>query len=674
VSIDDPVTATATAAPVAAPSGSVPDRAAATAEARASRPARQRLARKLLRQPLVVFSLVVLVLLIVTAVFADALAPYGETQSDFSARLTGPSADHWLGTDNLGRDTLSRLIYGSRVTLEAIVRALAVGVALGVPVGLVVGYVGGRVDQIVMRLIDVAFSIPSLVLALVVVGMLGPGLSNSMLAVGIVFATRYARLTRGVTLTEKEALYVDAARVSDTPAWSILFRHLLPNLASPLVIQTAINGGQVILIEASLSFLGLGRELERASWGGMLSTALDNQYEQPFLAVPPGVAISLTVLAFNLFGDGLRDALGRDIGRHHLSRRVSLRELTRRAARPSTVAGGAVRSEEQRHDHEVRSTPVFEVTDLEVAFPAPDGTLASVVRNVSLRLYAGQTLALVGESGSGKTITALAAIDLLPPGASVLSGRLGGTVGAHFRRGGDVAMVFQDPMTALNPVLTIGSQIAEAARLHRGLSKREAREAAIDALQRVGVPAAAQRIDSYPHEFSGGMAQRVMIAAALVAEPKVLIADEPTTALDVTVQGQIVDLLDDLQAQYGMAILFVTHDLGLVADVADQVAVMYAGEIVETGSVADVFYRPQMPYTEALLAAIPARHSGADRLRTIPGRVPAAWECPVGCAFQDRCAYVTESCRAAPVPLVEVDEGRAVRCLRSPELTLEGTR
>jgi oligopeptide/dipeptide ABC transporter ATP-binding protein len=229
-------------------------------------------------------------------------------------------------------------------------------------------------------------------------------------------------------------------------------------------------------------------------------------------------------------------------------------------------------------------------------------------------------------------------------------------------------MVFQEPMTALNPAFTIGQQIAAPARLHLGMSRSAARARAIELLARVGVPDPARRVDDYPHQFSGGMAQRAMIAMALVCEPRVLIADEPTTALDVTVQGQIVDLLLDLQEEMGMAMLFVTHDLGLVADVANRVAVMYAGEIVEEADVHGLFGRPQHPYTGALLEAMPARSDGSTALSTIPGRVPAPWERSAGCAFADRCRYVQSRCDSEPVDLLTIADTRRSRCIRALDL------
>jgi oligopeptide/dipeptide ABC transporter ATP-binding protein len=270
---------------------------------------------------------------------------------------------------------------------------------------------------------------------------------------------------------------------------------------------------------------------------------------------------------------------------------------------------------------------------------------------------------------------------LLPPETTRLSGsirldgrELTGLPESALRaiRGKDVSMVFQEPMTSLNPSFTVGFQIAEVLRRHEGMSRKQARARVIELLDRVGIPQAASRLDDYPHQYSGGMAQRVMIAMALACEPKLLIADEPTTALDVTVQGQVLDLLLDIRREFGMSILLITHDLGVVADVADRGAVMYAGQIIETGPLTGMFQGPAHPYTEGLLVAVPRNEHRVGALPTIPGTVPPPWEWPESCRFAPRCAYATEVCRAGPIPLRSTAPGRAHRCARSAELSLRG--
>jgi oligopeptide/dipeptide ABC transporter ATP-binding protein len=315
----------------------------------------------------------------------------------------------------------------------------------------------------------------------------------------------------------------------------------------------------------------------------------------------------------------------------------------------------------------VSAPPLLEVRDLRVAFAGEGGELPAV-RGVSLRLEPGETLALVGESGCGKSVTALALMRLLDPGARV-SGTIRfrgqdlaglGEEGIRRIRGAEIGMIFQEPMTSLNPVFRIGDQIGEVLELHRGLSRQDARRGAVELLGRVRIADAARRAEQYPHELSGGMKQRVMIAMALACDPALLVADEPTTALDVTIQAQILELLRALQREIGMAILLITHDLGVVAQYAERVAVMYAGELVEEAPVRALFREPCHPYTRALLRALP-RPGQRGRLAAIEGSVPSPGELPPGCAFAGRCADVLPRCPDEPPPVVSV-AGRPVRC------------
>jgi len=319
------------------------------------------------------------------------------------------------------------------------------------------------------------------------------------------------------------------------------------------------------------------------------------------------------------------------------------------------------------------SSPLIEVDNLGVTLNTSRGA-AQAVRNVGFSLRRGETLGLVGESGCGKSVTALALMGLLPDSAVVrgsirLDGReLVGVGDADYRRlrGNRISMIFQEPMTALNPMHTIGRQVAEPLRRHKGLSAAQARNEAIALLDRVGLPDAARRVDAYPHQFSGGQRQRVTIAMALACQPDLLIADEPTTALDVTIQGQILDLIADLVAERGMAMILISHDLGVIAENVRKMMVMYGGTVVESGRTADVFARMGHPYTQGLFRARP--NLGArkgTRLKTIAGTVPELADLPSGCAFSDRCPLVQERCRAALPPVVEVGPGHGVRCVRT---------
>jgi peptide/nickel transport system permease protein len=631
--------------------------------------------RRALRQPSVIFALVIIFLVAVGGTFAAQLAPHDPSQI-FNSVAAGPSQQHWFGTDELGRDVFSRILHGAGAVTEAVLRAIVFAVVIGVPLGMYFGYRSGVGDSVLMRAVDVLLAIPGIVLALAVIAVLGPGLESAMLAVGIGFAARYARLSRGLVMSAKENLYVDAAKVGGANTADILGRHILPNVAGPLLVQTALFAGTVVLIEAALSFIGVGLPPNEPSWGGMLNSSRVQIALRPWLPVAPGVVLAITVLAFTLLGDGLRDALGRAGGGHHLSTAPRPR---RSAVSASAIDGPATMESSEAASGQDRAP--LSIEHLEVRFPGvgarPD---AVILDDVNLSLEAGETLGLVGESGSGKTMTALAVMGLLPLGGMVSAGsiHLHGTnlVGLdrsslRARQGREVAMIFQEPMAALNPAMTIGKQIAEPLLVHTDLTRRQAAARAVELLADVGISDPTRRVHEYPHQFSGGMAQRVMIAMALANDPDVLVADEPTTALDVTVQSQIVELLRGLQAERGMAILFITHDLGLVADACDRGAVMYSGQIVETGTVEQLFGAPQHPYTRALLDSMPRHGERRDRLSTIEGRVPPATDWPAGCRFAPRCGFAEPGCQEGPIVLMSrrsAGDERSVRCLRVDEL------
>jgi peptide/nickel transport system ATP-binding protein len=318
--------------------------------------------------------------------------------------------------------------------------------------------------------------------------------------------------------------------------------------------------------------------------------------------------------------------------------------------------------------------PLLDVVDLHTVFPTEEG-IAKAVDGVSFSLAKGKTLGMVGESGCGKSVTALSILRLVPPPGSVVAGRilyqgrdLLGLSEREMRavRGNEIAMIFQEPMTSLNPVFTVGDQIGEAVELHQKTGRRETRERVLEMLRLVEIPEPARRIDEYPHQLSGGMRQRIMIAMALSCNPKLLIADEPTTALDVTIQAQILDLLEGLQERLGMALLLITHDLGIVAQHADEVAILYAGRVVERAPVIEIFARPRHPYTRGLLESIPKVGAAkAKRLNAIPGTVPQLTKLPSGCRYRDRCPMAIADCAAVDPPLEEKAPGHVAACIRS---------
>lgn len=609
----------------------------------------------------IVPSVAVLATLMVSALFAEWLAPYDPLSQNLINALQGPSAEHWLGTDDLGRDVLSRMIYGGRIAVIAACEATGLAVLIGVPIGLFVGYRGGWWDWITMRVVEAIVSIPGIMVAIVIIAILGTGLHRAMFALGILYSTAFLRLARSIVLIEREEVYVKSARVVGASPVRILIRHIFLNIAPPLIVQITLTVGAVLLAEAGLSFIGIGVQPPQASWGTMLNTAAAYMELNAFLAVPPGLAIVMTVLAVNLLGDVLRDSIGRGVRMPPVARSKNVAPVEVANCSPMIV----------------RKDDVLVVDGLEVLISPKDGAEVPVVTDMSFRIAKGETLGLVGESGSGKTVTGLALMGLIGAGGRTTKGRvvLNGTDllslpprQLEIARGNDIAMVFQDPTTSLNPAFTVGNQIAEVLRVKQGLSKRAAWDRAVELISRVGISRPSERAGFYPHELSGGMAQRIAIARALSCDPKLLIADEPTTALDVTVQQEILDLFRDLQDDFGMAMLFVTHDLAVAADVCDRISVMYCGEIVETAPVDDLFAAPQHPYTSGLLSAMPHGSSGTPPLPVIPGSVPIPGHWPTACRFAARCAYAAAACDH-PVQLI--GDGRLNRCVRAKEISLE---
>jgi peptide/nickel transport system permease protein len=625
-------------------------------------------------------------LLILLAIFAPLITWHDPLSQNLLHTFAGPSWRHPLGTDDLGRDVLSRLVYGARVSLQVSFEVVGIALALAIPIGIYSGYRGGQVDNVLMRFMDAGLSFPPLVLALAIAGVLGAGLNNAILAISAVFVPSFVRLIRGQTLAIREEPFIEASRSLGTPTLEIALRRVLPNVLSALMVQISLSLGGALLAEAALSFLGLGVQPPEPSWGSMLQEAYNTGlFSHPWSLVIPGVAIALTVLAFNALADALAAVLhGPGLKRNRLHRgALRARGLTvvptpRSDPDPEEVPAESPVGRSVRLVSSIAESPVLAIDNLCVEVATADGPV-SVVEGVSFEIGVGETLGLVGESGSGKSVTSLAVMRLLstPPfsigrGSVRLDGRE--LLGLGFEemrqlRGQRMSMIFQDPMASLNPALTIGFQLSEAIRAHDRTSRADAKQRSFELLDRVGIADPAQRLRSYPHQLSGGLRQRVMIAMALSCHPRLLIADEPTTALDVTIQAQILDLLRELAESEGLSVLFVTHDLGVVAEICDSVAVMYAGQIVERATVGELFASPRHPYTEGLIAA--SRVRAAEDLVAIPGQVPFLGEMPTGCRFHLRCPYALDACETVS-PSLEIRSARSARCLRQDALTLRG--
>ncbi|HEV7964212.1 MAG TPA: dipeptide/oligopeptide/nickel ABC transporter permease/ATP-binding protein [Actinoplanes sp.] len=549
---------------------------------------RAHLFRRLLRDPVAVGCLVVLAVVVLASLFAPVLTSHDPARSVLSDTLAPMSAEHPLGGDGVGRDVLARLLYGGRTSLLGGLVAVLVALLLGVPTGLVSGFYRGAFDATVSWLVSLVMAVPAIIVLLVVMAMVSQNVFVAMVVLGVIFWPAVYRLIRASVTSVREELYVDAARVSGLGDARIMRRHILPVVQAPSIIQAAQIFEVAIGIQAGLAFLGLG-SASQASWGAMLNDAFTNIYTKPILLLWPGLAIGLTVVSLGLLGNALRDTVGGRSGSRASSSRTP-------AAAPAAAPPPA-------------GDDLLSVVNLRVCYPR-DGREVAVVDGVSLTVRRGEILGLVGESGSGKTQTAFALLGLMPALATLTADGLAfdgqdlrglGRAARNSYRGRRIGYVPQEPMSNLDPSFRIGSQLVEPIRQHLKLSARQARERALGLLERVGIADPARVFAAYPHQISGGMAQRVLIAGAVSCDPDLLIADEPTTALDVTVQAEVLDLMRSLQRERQMGMILVTHDLGVVADLCDRVAVMQTGRIVETAPAAQLFADPQHPYTRMLL-------------------------------------------------------------------------
>jgi oligopeptide/dipeptide ABC transporter ATP-binding protein len=599
---------------------------------------------------------------VVILAFAAPLLPLPDpVKMEVPARLAVPSLAHLLGQDEYGRDVLSRIVWGARASLAVAFLSAVFAGLIGTVLGLIGGYARGVVEILTVRSMEAIVCFPPILLALLVVTLMGPGAATLVIALTILYAPTYARVAFAATLTTSGLDYVTAQQALGARPVRILARTVLPNIAPPLLVQFSLTVAAALVLESGLSFLGLGVVPPAPSWGLMIRGARSTMEQAPWLLLWPCLALAGTILTFNLLCDRLRDALD------PRAASAGLGWLQRAAARVLPDAAT------------VLDRSVLGVESLTIEIETPAGRIRPV-RDVSLSLAPGETLALVGESGSGKTLTGLALLGLLPPTMQIVGGRVLFVDRAGRRRdlvrlpetemralrGNEIAMVFQDPGSSLNPVHRIGDQVAEVVRAHGDISRADAAARAIGLLRDVGLPDPKHRAKNYPHELSGGQRQRTMIASAVANRPRLLIADEPTTALDVTIQAQILDLLATLKTHGDMGLIFITHNLAVVSEIADRVCVMYAGEIVEVGPVAEVFAHPRHPYTAALIASAPEGVNAT--LTTIPGTVPPPQALPAGCTFAPRCACVAAPCLTAKPAFAEISPGRHSRCLRWQEV------
>jgi peptide/nickel transport system permease protein len=632
--------------------------------------------RKAARSPLGISSGILLALILLLAIFAPLLWTSEANAINVVSMQQGPSTRHWLGTNLLGQDILYRILVATRLSVGLAIAATAIGIGAGLMLGTAPVVLGRAAGRFITSVVNVAVAFPALLLALFFAVIFGIGARGALLAVGFAFAPAFARLVRTLSASVAGLDYIAAARIAGVSRFRLLTRHVLPNIGETLIVNATMAAGDALLAFAGLSFLGLGVQPPSYDWGQLLNDGLQGIYTSPAAALAPGVAVVVAGLAFNLFGEALASGLGAS-----WPRLGGIRSALAAAAAKSMAAesGTSVRTE--------AGDAVLRVENLQVAFPGG----VHPVRGVSFTLNRGEAVGVVGESGSGKSLTALAVSRLLEhparvsatglsllgqdlgPGPGHAANSRGRAAGAmsdrELRRflGTRVGLVFQDPMTSFNPVKRVGAQLAEVAAEHHGLSRRQAGERAVDRLRAVRIPRPEHRARQFPHELSGGMRQRAMIGMAVMGEPALVIADEPTTALDVTVQRQVLRLLKSIQAGSDgsggdMALLFISHDITVVGQICDRVLVMYAGKIVENlpaGQLDDARH----PYTRALLAAVPSMETPRDRpLAVISGRPADPANLPTGCAFAARCAFADAKCLESDPALVADDSGHEVAC------------
>ncbi|MFF5012010.1 dipeptide/oligopeptide/nickel ABC transporter permease/ATP-binding protein [Streptomyces sp. NPDC001165] len=596
-----------------------------------------------------------LALVVLVAVLAPVLAPHDPLDQQDPVDGTGhPSAAHWMGQDSLGRDILSRLMYGARWSLAIGLGATALALAVGAVVGALAATSRKSVDETLMRCLDVVMAFPGIALAAVLVAVFGGGIVVLICAIAFLFTPPVARVVRANVLDQYGEDYVTAERVIGARTPHIVLRHVAVNCAAPVLVFCTVQVAEAIVFEASLSFIGAGVRPPDPSWGSVIADGKNMVLTGGWWAtVFPGLLILLTVLSLNILSEGVSDAWAApavrevaapddrleapEAGGGEVVRLPGLTEAARRLrsrARPRPAPGGR---------------PVLAVENLAIGFPDRHRGV-DIVDGVSFEVHPGEVLGLVGESGCGKSLTALTIMGLQPQQA-----RVRGQVRFHQRDllaepmrvrrrllGHEMAMVYQDALSSLNPAMTIRAQLKQ-------LVRRGGHRTPHELLSLVGLDPD-RTLRSYPHELSGGQRQRVLIAMALSRDPALIVADEPTTALDVTVQAQVMELLLRLREELGFALILVSHDLALVADITDRVVVMYGGQIVETGVTADLVEAPAHHYTRGLLGSVLSLESAEERMTQIRGVVPSPADFPAGCRFADRCPLATDVCHTtAPV-------------------------
>lgn len=563
--------------------------------------------------PTTISAVVGAALLMFVAVFGPSL--WGEAASSTSVadRLQPGSAEHLFGTDELGRDVFARVMAATRITLLLTLGATAISLLGGVVFGLIASILPRHPRRWVTGLLDILLAFPWLLMVLFFTVIWGATATGAMIAIGLAGIPSFARLVYNLAASISGRDYVRAARVVGVGPIGILLRHVLPNIANPFFVNAAATASVTLLSFAALSFLGLGVQAPEYDWGRMLQEGILRIWVNPLAALGPGFAVVLAGLVFTLVSEAIAGRRG--AGFRAVTARVSGRVAPPRAARRQAPAPEPAQA----------GDVVAEIRGLHISFATADGGSVERIHGVDLTIARGEIVGIVGESGSGKSLTAMALAGLLGDDAAVTTTAhtfdgidMSRTLSAadRARLGVELGMIFQDPLTSLNPALTIGRQLTEVPEVHLGIRPAEATARAADALDAVGIADAQRRLKQYPHEFSGGMRQRAMIGMALTGQPRLIVADEPTTALDVTVQRQVMSVLHSVQAETRAAIVFISHDLALVSAFCDRILVMKDGRVVEELAAERIREDAEHPYSRALIACLPDMTS--DRTRQLP--------------------------------------------------------
>jgi len=624
-------------------------------------------------------AMVILALIVLVSILAPFISPYGP--GDISTKWQGPSAEHFFGTDHVGRDIFARVLYGGRFSLIIGLCSTLVALFFGAIIGSVAAVVRKSISETIMRILDIIMAVPGIAMAAVTVLVFGRTLTKSgntaglvviiICSIAFVYIPQLSRIVRANVMAAYGEDYVRAVIVSGARAPWILVKHVLRNTAAPVLVFATVLVADAIILEASLTFIGSGLQATTvATWGNVLSEASTNRSVLQgmwWTATFPGLFIMITVLCLNLLSEGITDAMvaapssaavaqvdkdsDREADKLLLDPR---RAYAEQAASLQARLDDLETVEEKRTDRfeaNFEKTPLLEVKDLCIKFERHGNV--NVVDHVSFKVRPGETMGLVGESGCGKSITALTIMGLIDPKAEITGEILyqGENLlekSGEERRallGHEMAMIYQDALSSLNPAMLIKAQMKQ-------LTSRGGTRSAEELLELVGLDPK-RTLESYPHELSGGQRQRVLIAMALTRDPKLIIADEPTTALDVTVQKQVIALLNELREKLGFAMIFVSHDLALVAEVAHHITVMYAGQVIEQAPTKELLTHPTHEYTRGLLGAVLSIESGSGRLHQVPGTVPSPRDFPVGDRFAPRSSHPDYGLDIRPV-LTEV--------------------